>query len=608
MTLNWVRVCLLTLACPLFLILLQVKLALCADTIDERWLALLHYEKTYTGKYESKIKDPHFFITTNGCFEPIAEYQAIHDSLLTRTLGTEEGYACKFPARASFVAEKEGLVFEPWACKRLSYFLNRKLPIGITLVYASPSMKSASTLFGHTFIKLDSESKEGLLDTTISYAAETNNSNDLDLVWNGLTGGFKGVFTATPFYRRLSGYSNIEDRDLWEFPLELTPDESKRVALHSFELMSVSTPYYFMDDNCSGLLWDLIKGSGSLKFNKTASLTPSQVWMTPLDLVQNLQTLGLISRQRYIPSLAKRLELLYTDSNLDQRARVSMLFEDNVQLAQIKLESKIEVDLASALAEYKLSKSEITQENFSQVMSKLPSSIAPQPPMSTSPLKSHKSRMLQIGYQHEFSNSFLNLKIKPTYHSLDDPVDGFPLGMSLDFMTIETHVNLQTASMKLNRLDLIDLNSLTPYKNYSKNVSWKYYLGLNRENMTSGSQDLNFDSLIGLGATYYTESVGNISSLFTLRARSVFRSDEILQISPGLNSHVYNVLIGKFELGVDLQIDFDSKLRMFDRVSLEPKAIYKLSKYTALGVYASLVNLKGESTNINTMLAYKVYF
>lgn len=56
MTLNWVRVCLLTLACPLFLILLQVKLALCADTIDERWLALLHYEKTYTENMKVRLR------------------------------------------------------------------------------------------------------------------------------------------------------------------------------------------------------------------------------------------------------------------------------------------------------------------------------------------------------------------------------------------------------------------------------------------------------------------------------------------------------------------------------------------------------------------------
>ena len=41
----------------------------------------------------------------------------------------------------------------------------------------------------------------------------------------GLTGGYFGGFTVKPYYDVINTYNNIENRDIWELNLDLTPEE-----------------------------------------------------------------------------------------------------------------------------------------------------------------------------------------------------------------------------------------------------------------------------------------------------------------------------------------------------------------------------------------------
>lgn len=602
------RARLLTLACLLFYLMLYVDTASCSDLIKDEWLALLHYEKKYDGTYRSKIQDPKFFVTSNGTSNPTEEYRAIYNSLLIKPVYTIESDACKFPARAAFVAKTEKLPFDPLQCKDIRNFLNDTSPVGLTLVYVSPSMKSASTLFGHIFIRLESGKNKNLLDTAVSYAADTKNSTILSLVWKGLTGRFSGEFSTTPFYRKLVGYTNIEDRDLWEFPLQLSDVEVKQVALHAFELSRVTIPYYFLDDNCAGLIIDLIKSSGSSKFDELPSYFPSQLWVTPIDAVHNLNQINLISSYIYRPSLAKRLDVVEADMNFDEHAKVYKIFQNNVRYDQVKISSNNEVDLANILAEYKLAKLEITQEKFSEIMSQLPSPKNRELPESVSPLLSHRSRMFEVGYKYEYTDSFLSLKLKPTYHSLNDPVSGFPVGMSLDFLAFETLYNLTNSNFRLNRVDLLNINSYVPSKPFSSELSWKGYAGFNRDNIASKSRELNFESLIGLGLASNIRTEGIASGLLTIRGRSDFGSGDRFVVSPGLNLGFYNLKMGSFESGGTIQLDLDSKLRSISRLNITPDITYTISRDSAIGFLISINPINSDSTNISSMISYKVYF
>ena len=50
-----------------------------------------------------------------------------------------------------------------------------------------------------------------------------------------------------PYYEKIKEYSNLENRDIWEYSLEFTPDEVERMLLHLWELKDIYTDYYFFD-------------------------------------------------------------------------------------------------------------------------------------------------------------------------------------------------------------------------------------------------------------------------------------------------------------------------------------------------------------------------
>lgn len=72
-------------------------------------------------------------------------------------------------------------------------------------------------------------------------------------------GGYPGLFALVPYREKLAEYSRLENRDLWEYKLNLTPEETGRMVEHVWELKQVRFDYYFFDENCSFRLLELME-------------------------------------------------------------------------------------------------------------------------------------------------------------------------------------------------------------------------------------------------------------------------------------------------------------------------------------------------------------
>lgn len=58
---------------------------------------------------------------------------------------------------------------------------------------------------------------------------------------------------------KLSEYHRLENCDLWEHRLNLTPQETERMAEHVWELQQIRFDYFFFDENCSFRLLELLE-------------------------------------------------------------------------------------------------------------------------------------------------------------------------------------------------------------------------------------------------------------------------------------------------------------------------------------------------------------
>jgi len=97
-----------------------------------------------------------------------------------------------------------------------------------------------------------------LLAYAINYAEhdETNGSPSRStavrrLSWN--------VLVCMPYYLKVREYNDMENRDVWEYELDLSHDTIDRVLMHVWELGPIYFDYYFFDENCSYYLLELWK-------------------------------------------------------------------------------------------------------------------------------------------------------------------------------------------------------------------------------------------------------------------------------------------------------------------------------------------------------------
>ncbi|HAU15905.1 MAG TPA: hypothetical protein DCS92_19455, partial [Gammaproteobacteria bacterium] len=99
-------------------------------------------------------------------------------------------------------------------------------------------------------------------------------------------------------------YSRIENRDLWEYNLNLTPAETRTMISHLWELRDVIFDYYFFDENCSYRLLELLEVARP----GTSLRDEFGARAIPIDTVRAVIDGGFVASVTYRPSVATQLE------------------------------------------------------------------------------------------------------------------------------------------------------------------------------------------------------------------------------------------------------------------------------------------------------------
>ena len=100
-----------------------------------------------------------------------------------------------------------------------------------------------------------------LLAPTFSYGASVDpEDGSISYLFKGLSGGYQGKYADQQFYNFHHEYGETELRDLWEYELNLSKEQQRRVIFHAWEMLvgKLKFSYYFLTDNCVFLLTDLL--------------------------------------------------------------------------------------------------------------------------------------------------------------------------------------------------------------------------------------------------------------------------------------------------------------------------------------------------------------
>lgn len=486
------------------------------------WHLLLHYRETLFGGDRSEAAEARFFLAPNGRNDPQAEVEAtLRQFFSDRLVGTSDQPAqCAFIARYRWL--KAELGFDPerlpeQTCDRFNAWYATLNPQSITLIFPSAYMNNPSSMFGHTLLRIDQkDQQERILDYTVNYAATVTTENGALFAILGIFGGFNGNFSTIPYYLQVQKYSNLENRDIWEYQLSLTEAQIERMLLHAWELGNTYFTYYFFNKNCSFQLLPLLEVA-----DPDLHLTDSfQYWAIPADTVRKIAAQpGLVKEIRYRPSRStqvrqKRSLLTAEEADLisDLTRKIGHLGSDRFNRLAPERQALL-LDIAydythyqSAFSEADLQavkkKQRLLLERRSRL--KVRSEEIAFVPDTLPPENGHETARVGTGFGWREGAPFEKVTIRPAYHDLLDDETGYLFGAQIELMNAEFRYDNHAERFDLYRISFANIVSLFPYDPLFKKPSWRVNAGI--EPIPSGRCDLcrHFELNAGTGTAVET--------------------------------------------------------------------------------------------------------
>ncbi|NNV48967.1 DUF4105 domain-containing protein [Roseobacter sp. HKCCD7415] len=266
---------------------------------DPLWLNLLQYDVSRVS-LRSDVLPGNFFLTDNGHQDPEAELLAFIDAVYAPVPDDPNTHAiCRFPARVLYLRRVLDVNDLPeLSCPDYDAWSGYGRITGATLIFASGSLGDPATFYGHILLKFTSNAtfsgnvarqtgQGNLLDTSLNYGAVfPQNENAAVYVVKGLLGGYSSTYTNVEYYEQRGDYVQSQDRDLWEYELNLTPDELELLVASSWELYQQKNTYYFLSKNCAYRFAELV----ALAIGQDIDFQ-GKPWSLPLDVFVDLSTM-----------------------------------------------------------------------------------------------------------------------------------------------------------------------------------------------------------------------------------------------------------------------------------------------------------------------------
>jgi hypothetical protein len=470
---------------------------------SRQWHALLHYKPSLLYGYKSPIDDPEFFNSPKGKTSPEEELKATIRGFFGTEKQGDEHPRCRFVARYQWLRsildiDENRLPIQE--CSEFSTYITRVSPKRAALVLPESYINSPASMFGHTLLRLDSEYESKLLSYAINYAAQTGDETFGPFyAVKGLFGLYKGYFTVFPYYDKLKEYSMIDNRDIWEYELNLSEEEVERMALHVWELKDMYSRYYFFDENCSYNLLFLLEAA-----RPGLDLTSGYLyWVLPVDTVNEVKKHGLIADIKYRPSKATRINHMADMSSKEvQELAIGLAFGEREPGAAVdgpdfSDEEKVRtLDMASEYLQFqylmRTTEKDVYTKRLLGILSKRSEygkvEYDIRPPKR--PDLGHDSSMIRIGAEYLSEEPSYSLGFRPAYHGLLDPA-----AAQMRYLPADNE-------LLLDHFMLVEIESFSPVNNFFGPTSWKIILGFERDYLFTGSRDLPFIINPGGGKTY----------------------------------------------------------------------------------------------------------
>lgn len=461
--------------------------------LNPAWLTLLHYQPDRFGDgYTGQADDDAFYLSDNGKTSPKAELEATVTAI-TQPGGGNEHARCRFPARDRWLRAQLDLPGHPVNCPAFEEWTDELNTETVTLVFAASYLNSPSSMFGHTFLRLDppqeDEETNLILANTISYAADAAaHDSEILFAYKGIFGGYPGITSIQPYYEKIRLYSDIEHRDLWEYTLNLTQSEVDMMLAHTWEIRDRNFDYYFFDENCAYRLLALI----DVARPGTDLLGEVSTHAIPSDTVRWAVDKGLVDSVYYRPSAATNVS-----------HRINALPDDHQTLAAAIANGYVDADAPEVQALNDEPRARVLDATYDYVRYQSEAESWPREhaaPLSHDLLRErseirgvaiqdgppepairddqgHDTFRASVSGGRMGDRNFSELTLRPAYHDILDPPAGYRGGAQLQFLRLDARLYTDNDEVQVEQLTGVEIRSLSPRNQFFSPLSWQVGFG-----------------------------------------------------------------------------------------------------------------------------------
>ncbi len=461
-----------------------------SDSFDSQWLKLLRYNK-YNTSFESEADSNVFFLTPRGKTDPEGEYQEFIRVMKTPVTGDDHP-VCMFPARAlKIFQDKKSSRPDFSKCDKLNRYLKATDPKGASLVFASYFIQKPSSAFGHTFLRLHTNrlGNAALLDFAVDFAASVDTQNPIAYGVKGIIGGFKGRFSRMPYFLKIREYADLDSRDVWEYPLNLSSNELLMLTLHFWEMDQAYFDYYYFSENCSYHILRAIEAITNKEISKDLKF-----FVLPIDTIHALNENNVLLSPKRIPSQYSKVKAALEGLTPSNKELVLDFYRDPFGFNINSVNNIVIVDAFIDVLNYKFAESLLTDSSDDQTIqlreslllkrSRMGSSKSSTISTIDSPSSGHYGSYIDLGYSYADKGS-VKLNHAFALHQFKHS----PKGFSNKFqMTMgELQISVKKNDVTFDSFKIFDVMNASNSFSLEFKPSWRFALGLSRDFSYSNS-------------------------------------------------------------------------------------------------------------------------
>ena len=440
---------------------------------SNEWLSLLHY-KEFGDK--SIIVNDDFFIS-GVRDDPKLEMEATIRAFFDTSDLSDKHALCRFPARFDFL--NKNLHFDKKKlpkpnCIDFNKFYNEINPKSLSIIFPTTYMNNPASMFGHTLIKINGSDKTSMNSIIINYGADTNGAiSGISFAFKGVFGLYDGFFSATPYYRMINLYNNVENRDIWEYDLNFSEEQTAYYTKHIWELIQSKTKYYFFKENCSYFILESLR----ILMPDDDILGQFIFYTAPIETIKLLKNKGVINDINFRPSLQKQVQ----ESNLtkEEKKNVKKILK-NKSCENCNYNT---YEVAYKLLQYRKAKGKLTLNEYRKTSINILRNLNKKDKterdkqiiQEISPEHSHNFTKIKLLYNKDFADFGLKL----AYHELIDSSIGFGFGSEINFFDLGLRYNFDDDKIDLKKFNFLNIKSLALQDEFFKPTSFSVLFGIN---------------------------------------------------------------------------------------------------------------------------------